>query len=86
LPTAQCLRSAVVVNGAIKIKSKAKQSKSEAGFGLIYFFWLYLIQLWERACSRCGGAGALDADWSTAIASRLAPTGDWWWRGVCEQL
>jgi len=32
MPTAQCLRSALVVNGAPKIKSqsKAKQSKSEA--------------------------------------------------------
>ena len=32
MPTAQCLRSALVVDGAFKIKSqsKAKQSKSEA--------------------------------------------------------
>jgi uncharacterized protein (DUF2235 family) len=32
--------------------------------------------LWERACSRKRYVSQLDIDWSTAIASRLAPTKD----------
>ncbi|MCJ8205189.1 hypothetical protein [Pseudomonas sp. RGM2987] len=43
MPTTQCLRSALVVNGALKIKS---QSKSEAVWQTVYFSELTQIQLW----------------------------------------
>ncbi|MCG6575385.1 hypothetical protein EGM97_11790 [Pseudomonas sp. AF32] len=53
MPTTQCLRSALVVNGAPKIKS---QSQSEAALEPTCFPVVTTIQLWERACSRRGRA------------------------------
>jgi len=55
LPTAQCLRSAVVVNGAFKIKSKKQKAKSKSkarrpcGRPVLA---ADLGSLWERACPR----------------------------------
>ncbi len=45
------------------------------------------IPLWERACSRWGQVRHIDGGWSTAIASRLAPTGIFqclvhWYQGM----
>jgi len=54
MPTAQCLRSAVVVNGAPRSKAKAKQSKAKARRpnSRPVSCGSTPIQLWERACSR----------------------------------
>ncbi|AKJ97525.1 hypothetical protein V3H56_02565 [Pseudomonas sp. MS646] len=41
MPTAQCLRSAVVVNGAFKIKSKKQKAKAKQG-GLVAGLFLRL--------------------------------------------
>ena len=46
LPTAQCLRSAIVVNGASRSKAKPRRPDSRPGSR-----W-DRVSLWERACSR----------------------------------
>jgi hypothetical protein len=71
MPTAQCLRSASVVNGAPKSTSTARRPGSRPGSS-----GPTPIQLWERACSRRSQLIQHFHCLTHAIASRLAPTLD----------
>ncbi|WP_445572193.1 hypothetical protein [Pseudomonas sp. E102] len=85
IPTTQCLRSAIVVNGAWQIKSKskskakqskAKQSESEAAVWPTWVSWSY-SNCGSEPAREGGGSVSADVECAGVIASKLAPAGFW---------